>query len=140
MVSATVVYEAEVPMSIYGLMFPYAVSNLNLFIFYFCFYLFIFFDSQLGNSQGSQIIKLLMARFFSSVMWHGFLYLSCNPMIEHSVMTKAAIICVVTFRFVLLKEKNMLLTMEHECDENYQVFPNPERIDKVEVFRFCSLG
>ncbi|XP_045124394.1 39S ribosomal protein L47, mitochondrial-like [Portunus trituberculatus] len=34
--------------------------------------------------------------------------------------------------FVLLKEKNMLLTMEHACNEEYQVFPNPERIDKVE--------
>ncbi|XP_063890063.1 large ribosomal subunit protein uL29m-like [Scylla paramamosain] len=34
--------------------------------------------------------------------------------------------------FVLLKEKNMLLTMEHACEEEYQVFPNPERIDKVE--------
>lgn len=34
--------------------------------------------------------------------------------------------------FVLLKEKNMLLTMEHACKEEYQLFPNPERIDKVE--------
>lgn len=34
--------------------------------------------------------------------------------------------------FVLLKEKNMLLTMEHACNEEYQLFPNPERIDKVE--------
>lgn len=33
--------------------------------------------------------------------------------------------------YVLLKEKNMLLTMEHECDEKYELFPNPERIDKV---------
>jgi len=35
-------------------------------------------------------------------------------------------------RFVLLKEKNMLLTMEHECKAEFQIFPNPERIDKVE--------
>lgn len=34
--------------------------------------------------------------------------------------------------FVLLKEKNMLLTMEHECKEQTELFPNPERIDKVE--------
>ena len=25
----------------------------------------------------------------------------------------------------------MLLTMEHACKEEYRVFPNPERIDKV---------
>jgi len=34
--------------------------------------------------------------------------------------------------FVLLKERNMLLTMEHECKNKYELFPNPERIDKVE--------
>lgn len=34
--------------------------------------------------------------------------------------------------YVLLKEKNMLLTMEHACKEEYRLFPNPERIDKVE--------
>nr|CAD7441281.1 unnamed protein product [Timema bartmani] len=34
--------------------------------------------------------------------------------------------------FVLLKEKNMLLTMEHTCKEKVRLFPNPERIDKVE--------
>jgi len=34
-------------------------------------------------------------------------------------------------RFVLLKERNMLLTMEHECREQTELFPNPERIDKV---------
>lgn len=34
--------------------------------------------------------------------------------------------------FVLLKERNMLLTMEHECKEQAELFPNPERIDKVE--------
>ncbi|PSN31167.1 hypothetical protein C0J52_25767 [Blattella germanica] len=32
--------------------------------------------------------------------------------------------------FVLLKERNMLKTMEHECKEQTQLFPNPERIDK----------
>lgn len=35
-------------------------------------------------------------------------------------------------RFVLLKEKNMLLTMEHNCNEHIHLFPSPERIDKVE--------
>ncbi|XP_076036392.1 mitochondrial ribosomal protein L47 isoform X2 [Oratosquilla oratoria] len=34
--------------------------------------------------------------------------------------------------FVLLKEKNMLLTMEYACKEENELFPNPERIDKVE--------
>lgn len=35
-------------------------------------------------------------------------------------------------RYILLKEKNMLLTMEHACKVEYEYFPNPERIDKVE--------
>lgn len=34
-------------------------------------------------------------------------------------------------RYVLLKERNMLLTMEHECKAQFELFPNPERIDKV---------
>ncbi|KAK0076284.1 hypothetical protein PV325_005625 [Microctonus aethiopoides] len=34
--------------------------------------------------------------------------------------------------YILLKEKNMLLTMEHECKHKFEYFPNPERIDKVE--------
>ncbi|KAF5281279.1 hypothetical protein FQA39_LY05165 [Lamprigera yunnana] len=33
--------------------------------------------------------------------------------------------------YVLLKEKNMLLTMEHEYNEKCNLFPNPERLDKV---------
>lgn len=33
--------------------------------------------------------------------------------------------------YVLLKERNMLLTMEHECDVQYELFPSPERLDKV---------
>lgn len=33
--------------------------------------------------------------------------------------------------FVLLKERNMLLTMEHECNEKMELFPSPERLDKV---------
>ena len=36
------------------------------------------------------------------------------------------------FRFVLLKERNMLLTMEHAYKEETETWPNPERIDKVE--------
>ncbi|XP_017774335.1 PREDICTED: 39S ribosomal protein L47, mitochondrial [Nicrophorus vespilloides] len=35
--------------------------------------------------------------------------------------------------FVLLKERNMLLTMEEESKEETRLFPSPERIDKVEV-------
>jgi hypothetical protein len=42
----------------------------------------------------------------------------------------------VFLRFVLLKEKNMLLTMEHECREQTELFPNPERIDKVRTFNY----
>jgi len=34
--------------------------------------------------------------------------------------------------FVLLKERNMLLTMEEECKRQNELFPNPERLDKVE--------
>jgi hypothetical protein len=34
-------------------------------------------------------------------------------------------------RYVLLKEKNMLLTMEQACKDESEYFPNPERIDKV---------
>ncbi|RZF41070.1 hypothetical protein LSTR_LSTR002702 [Laodelphax striatellus] len=33
--------------------------------------------------------------------------------------------------YVLLKEKNMLFTMEHECKAEMRVLPNPDRIDKV---------
>ncbi|XP_038210632.1 39S ribosomal protein L47, mitochondrial [Zerene cesonia] len=34
--------------------------------------------------------------------------------------------------YILLKERNMLYTMEHECDSKVRLFPNPERIDKVQ--------
>ncbi|CAL1531304.1 unnamed protein product [Lymnaea stagnalis] len=34
--------------------------------------------------------------------------------------------------YVLLKERNMLLTMEAEFNRNNELFPNPERIAKVE--------
>ncbi|XP_043283132.1 39S ribosomal protein L47, mitochondrial [Venturia canescens] len=33
--------------------------------------------------------------------------------------------------FVLLKERNMLLTMEEACKRDWVVFPSPERIDKI---------
>lgn len=35
--------------------------------------------------------------------------------------------------FVLLKEKNMLLTMENEGIEEHRLFPSPERLDKVKI-------
>lgn len=35
--------------------------------------------------------------------------------------------------YVLLKERNMLLTMEHELWNLYKSFPSPERIDKVKI-------
>lgn len=34
--------------------------------------------------------------------------------------------------FVLLKERNMLLTMEYNCREACYLFPSPERIDKIQ--------
>ena len=36
-------------------------------------------------------------------------------------------------RYVLLKERNMLITMEDACNDAYELFPSPERIDKVEM-------
>ena len=33
--------------------------------------------------------------------------------------------------YVLLKERNMLLTMQHEYERQCELFPNPERIEKV---------
>jgi len=33
--------------------------------------------------------------------------------------------------FILLKENNMLLTMEEQAKEEHRLFPSPERIDKV---------
>lgn len=35
-------------------------------------------------------------------------------------------------RFVLLKERNMLMTMDHASKVEYELFPNPERRDKVD--------
>ena len=35
--------------------------------------------------------------------------------------------------YVLLKERNMLLTMEHAHKEAFSAMPNPERLDKVEL-------
>lgn len=35
--------------------------------------------------------------------------------------------------YILLKERNMLLTMEHECKEKVELFPSPERLDKVNI-------
>ncbi|XP_059353285.1 uncharacterized protein LOC130701782 [Daphnia carinata] len=34
--------------------------------------------------------------------------------------------------YVLLKERNMLLTMEYNCREACHLFPSPERIDKIQ--------
>lgn len=42
--------------------------------------------------------------------------------------------------YVLLKERNMLLTMEEECNEKIELFPSPERLDKVRnIFSFFGL-
>lgn len=40
--------------------------------------------------------------------------------------------------FVLLKERNMLLTMKETSDKELQLFPSPERIEKVEE-SMCAL-
>jgi len=37
----------------------------------------------------------------------------------------------IVYRYVLLKERNRLLTMEEENRHQHELFPNPERIDKV---------
>ncbi|XP_072757605.1 large ribosomal subunit protein uL29m [Anoplolepis gracilipes] len=34
--------------------------------------------------------------------------------------------------YVLLKERNMLMTMEEICSRKNEIFPNPERLDKVQ--------
>ncbi|KAJ0179768.1 hypothetical protein K1T71_004359 [Dendrolimus kikuchii] len=34
--------------------------------------------------------------------------------------------------YILLKERNMLYTMQLECEQKVRLFPNPERIDKVQ--------
>ncbi|XP_078050461.1 mitochondrial ribosomal protein L47 isoform X2 [Augochlora pura] len=39
-------------------------------------------------------------------------------------------------RYILLKERNMLLTMEEVYKRKYEYFPNPERIDKVKDSMF----
>ena len=36
-------------------------------------------------------------------------------------------------RYILLKERNMLLTMEHAYNEAVEQMPNEERIDKVSI-------
>lgn len=35
--------------------------------------------------------------------------------------------------YILLKERNMLMTMEHECNDKMETFANPERLDKVDI-------
>lgn len=35
--------------------------------------------------------------------------------------------------YILLKERNMLMTMEHEHNDKMEAFANPERFDKVEI-------
>lgn len=35
--------------------------------------------------------------------------------------------------YILLKERNMLMTMEHECNDKLEIFPSPERLDKVKI-------
>ena len=42
------------------------------------------------------------------------------------------------FRYILLKELNMLLTMEYASKQENIHFPNPERIDKVIKILFTN--
>lgn len=35
--------------------------------------------------------------------------------------------------YILLKERNMLMTMEDECKRLNRLFPSPERVDKVQI-------
>ena len=35
------------------------------------------------------------------------------------------------YRYVLLKERNMIMTMEEEYKSQSELFPNPERLEKV---------
>lgn len=35
--------------------------------------------------------------------------------------------------FIMLKEKNMLLTVEHEAKDQHRLFPSAERLDKVKI-------
>ncbi|KAM7362817.1 mitochondrial ribosomal protein L47 [Cochliomyia hominivorax] len=35
--------------------------------------------------------------------------------------------------YILLKERNMLLTMEHECNDQMELFPSPDRLNKVKI-------
>jgi len=40
----------------------------------------------------------------------------------------------VAYRYVLLKERNMIMTMEEEYKREAELFPNPERLEKVWCF------
>lgn len=41
--------------------------------------------------------------------------------------------CVINYRYVLLKEKNMLLTLQQEARRKRVQMPSPERLRKVSV-------
>jgi hypothetical protein len=42
-----------------------------------------------------------------------------------------SVLYVICNRYILLKERNRLLTMEEEYRHQHELFPSPERIDKV---------
>lgn len=69
-------------------------------------------------------------------MWRNYALNQIQIYINYGKLVLQIFICVdfnTTHRYVLLKERNMLLTMEHECNDKMQLFPSPERIDKVEI-------
>ena len=43
-----------------------------------------------------------------------------------------------SYRYVLLKERNMIMTMEEEYKRQGELFPNPERLEKVQCFNSPS--
>ena len=59
---------------------------------------------------------------------------SSQTMVRNRLIHRKSIIrktLVLVFRYVLLKERNRLLTMEEEYRHQHELFPSPERIDKV---------
>ena len=47
---------------------------------------------------------------------------------------------IVLFRYVLLKERNMLLTLKYEANRQGFIMPAPERLKKVTIQFACTNG
>ena len=72
-----------------------------------------FFFSKLYCFQ----VKRQKRNFLNNITWNTI----CKDLFSYCI-----------FRYILLKERNMLLTMEHNYKEEVLSMPNQERIDKVE--------